>query len=207
MKPTFRTKSITSKVTEEEYARLEAMAAASGQSMSEWVREVLVGHQERSAAESHEEVLLAEVLGLRTILLNLLFKVAKGEPMTEQPFGSLDNRLCVLGRDRTAAKPDLLALRKVGDAHNTDAAANLAVVNDVYALDTVWAFVNPVDQAAVWDGPDVRVGDLQLVARTHRRSVRVLRGDFLNVHDRLAQLALFSPFSMVSMVFSTVCCW
>jgi len=49
MKPTFRTKSITSKVTEEEYARLEELAAASGQSMSEWAREVLVGHQEQSA--------------------------------------------------------------------------------------------------------------------------------------------------------------
>lgn len=85
MKPTFRTKSITSKVTEEEYARLEAMAAASGQSMSEWVREVLVGHQE----QSHEGVLLAELLGLRAILLNLLFKVAKGEAMTEEQMQSL----------------------------------------------------------------------------------------------------------------------
>jgi hypothetical protein len=89
MKPTFRTKSITSKVTEEEYARLEALAAASGQSMSEWARAVLMGNQERSAVESHEGVLLAEVLGLRAILLNLLFKLAKGEPMTEEQMQSL----------------------------------------------------------------------------------------------------------------------
>jgi 6-phosphofructokinase len=89
MKPTFRTKSITSKVTEEEYARLEELAAASGQSMSEWVREVLVGHQEQSVAKSHEDVLLGELLGLRAILLNLLFKVAKGEAMTEEQMKSL----------------------------------------------------------------------------------------------------------------------
>jgi hypothetical protein len=89
MKLSFRTKSITSKVTEEEYARLEELAAASGQSMSEWAREVLVGHQEQSAAESHEDVLLGELLGLRAILLNLLFKVAKGEAMTEEQMQSL----------------------------------------------------------------------------------------------------------------------
>jgi hypothetical protein len=84
MKPVFRTKSITSKVTGEEYALLEASAAASGQSMSEWVREVLVSGQDRNAAQSHEEAVLAELLGLRTILLNLLFTVAKGEVISAE---------------------------------------------------------------------------------------------------------------------------
>jgi len=92
MKPTFRTKSITSKVTEEEYARLEELAAASGQSMSEWAREVLVGHQEQSAAKSHEDVLLGELLGLRAILLNLLFTLAKGETMTAEQMQAVIER-------------------------------------------------------------------------------------------------------------------
>jgi hypothetical protein len=85
MKPSFRTKSVTTKVTDEEYTRLEGLASASGQSMSEWVRGVLLEEK----GESHERVLLGEVLGLRTILLNLLFAMAKGEPMTGEQMKTL----------------------------------------------------------------------------------------------------------------------
>jgi uncharacterized protein (DUF1778 family) len=79
-----RTKSITTKLTEEEYARLETLAAASGQNMSEWVRDALL-----EQAQTSDEILLAEVLGLRTILLNLLFAIAKGEPMTAEQMQEL----------------------------------------------------------------------------------------------------------------------
>lgn len=85
VRPILRTKSISTKLTEEEYARLEGLAGASGQNMSEWVRRVLLEEH----AESHEDVLLGELLGLRAILLNLLFKVAKGEAMTEEQMQSL----------------------------------------------------------------------------------------------------------------------
>lgn len=79
VKAILRTKSIGTKVTEEEYARLEEAAGATGQSMSEWVRMILLDRAEREATE---ETVLAELLGLRTILLNLLFAMAKGEAMT-----------------------------------------------------------------------------------------------------------------------------
>jgi len=41
VKAALRTKSIGTKVTEEEYARLEELAGLTGQSMSEWVRTIL----------------------------------------------------------------------------------------------------------------------------------------------------------------------
>jgi hypothetical protein len=51
VKPVFRRKSIGTKVSEEEYARLEALAE--GRAMSEWAREVLLreldGRQARPA--------------------------------------------------------------------------------------------------------------------------------------------------------------
>lgn len=81
MKPILRTKSIGTKVTEEEYARLEALARASGRNMSKWVRDVLLAELESRAAQGTDTTVLAELLGLRTILLNLLFTVAKGEVM------------------------------------------------------------------------------------------------------------------------------
>jgi hypothetical protein len=73
-----RTKSIGTKVTDEEYARLEALAGA--QTISEWVRAVLL----KAAAPSAEPILLAELLALRTILLNLHFAVCSGEPVTAE---------------------------------------------------------------------------------------------------------------------------
>ena len=90
VKATLRTKSISSKVTEEEYSRLEALAETMGLSMSEWVRAILMERLERTTRKAREEALLAELLGLRTILLNVLFKVAKGERMTGEADAGCD---------------------------------------------------------------------------------------------------------------------
>lgn len=92
VKPILRTKSIGTKVTEEEYARLEVLAGASGRNMSEWVRDVLLAELESKAAENTEATVLAELLGLRTILLNLLFTVAKGEVMTAEQMQAVIER-------------------------------------------------------------------------------------------------------------------
>ena len=77
VKPVFRRKSIGTKVSEEEYARLEALAG--GRAMSEWVREVLLRELDGRQARPADETVLAEVLALRTILLNCTLPVAKGE--------------------------------------------------------------------------------------------------------------------------------
>ena len=71
VKPVFRRKSIGTKVSEEEYAKLEALAG--GRAMSEWVREVLLRELDGRQARPAEETLLAEVLALRTILLNAFY--------------------------------------------------------------------------------------------------------------------------------------
>ena len=76
VKPVFRRKSIGTKVSEEEYAKLEALAG--GRAMSEWVREVLLRELDGRQARPADETLLAEVLALRTILLNALHRLAEG---------------------------------------------------------------------------------------------------------------------------------
>src|SRR6187431_1687019 len=75
-----RTKCISTKVTEEEYARFAQLAGP--QTVSGWVRDVLVATA--SAAPSVDQVLLAEVLALRTIVLNVQFSLASGEPLTTE---------------------------------------------------------------------------------------------------------------------------
>ena len=75
--PTPRTKSISTKVTEEEYAHFEILAG--DQTISEWVREVLLKAAEPSPGE---QTIVAELLALRMILMNILFSIANREQLT-----------------------------------------------------------------------------------------------------------------------------
>jgi len=82
-----RTKSIGTKVTPEEYDRIHALAG--DLPVSEWVRAALLRAAETAPAEP---VVLAEVLALRTILLNLHFSVCHGTPVTADTMQRLIER-------------------------------------------------------------------------------------------------------------------
>ena len=85
--PSFRTKSISTKVTDEEYAQFEALAGE--QTISEWAREVLLKATKSNAGE---QTMLAEVLALRTILLNVHFAVSQGQTLTAEEMRQLIER-------------------------------------------------------------------------------------------------------------------
>lgn len=75
---TARTKCISTKVTNDEYSRFTKVAR--GETVSGWARGVLIAAA--SAEPSLEHIVLAEVLALRTILLNLHFALASGQTPT-----------------------------------------------------------------------------------------------------------------------------
>ncbi len=85
--PSIRTKSISTKVTDEEYAQFEALAGE--QTISEWAREVLLKATKPNAGE---QTMLAEVLALRTILLNVHFAVSQGQTLTAEEMQQLITR-------------------------------------------------------------------------------------------------------------------
>lgn len=91
MKPPLRTKSVGTKVSEAEFAMLEKRARVAGLTLSEWVRDVLLTAPTEPGAELAGEVVLAEVLALRTLFLNLSFRADKG-PLTEAELRSLIER-------------------------------------------------------------------------------------------------------------------
>jgi hypothetical protein len=72
--PSRRTKGITIKVTDDEYATLTRVAK--GQTVTAWVHEVVLA---TATPRPIDHVLLAEFLALRTILLNLHAALAAGE--------------------------------------------------------------------------------------------------------------------------------
>ena len=81
-----RTKCISTKVTEEEYRRLEVLAGE--RRLSEWARSQLL----KAASTPTDHILLAEVVALRMILLNLHFALASGEPLTAEMMHGLIER-------------------------------------------------------------------------------------------------------------------
>jgi hypothetical protein len=82
--PSLRTKSISTKVTDEEYAQFEALAGE--QTISEWARDVLLKATKPNAGE---QTVLAELLALRTILLNMHFAVSQGQTLTAEEMQQL----------------------------------------------------------------------------------------------------------------------
>ena len=69
-------------MTEAEYERLNATAEERGVTLGEWCREVLLKHTSGTKPVVVEELLLAEVIALRTILLNAFYKLAQNELLT-----------------------------------------------------------------------------------------------------------------------------
>jgi hypothetical protein len=100
VKSVLRTKSVTTKVTEAEYARLEELAGADSLNLSEWVRGKLLA----APVEAGTDVLLAEVLALRTILVNLFFQLSQGAPIAPDEMKAILERADAGKRDKALAK-------------------------------------------------------------------------------------------------------
>jgi hypothetical protein len=104
MKPPLRTKSIGTKVSEEESSALEARARAVGLTLSEWVRDVLLSAPVESGPDSGE-VALGEILVLRSLFLNLHFRAAGQSPVTKADVRGLIERLPMPNRFSKCSPP------------------------------------------------------------------------------------------------------
>jgi hypothetical protein len=84
MKRELRTKSVGTKVSEAELRVLESRAERAGVTLSEWVRDVLLGSSVEMGTMAAERAILAEMLAMRAILLNFMLKLSARQPITEQ---------------------------------------------------------------------------------------------------------------------------
>ena len=87
MMATRRTKSVSTKVTEAEYDAIARRAEPL--TVSEWARGILLS---ATQPDPLHFLLLAELLALRTIVLNLNFAVAASDPPTIEAMHSLIDR-------------------------------------------------------------------------------------------------------------------
>ena len=81
-----RTRAIGFRVTENDFASLQALAEQEGRPLGEWCREIIferVKDRDRSPAVL-DQVILEELLALRMIVTSLLFDLTKGKMTPEQ---------------------------------------------------------------------------------------------------------------------------
>jgi hypothetical protein len=74
----FRTKSIATRLTEAEFAEVESAAAGAGQKVAEWLRDAALAQARATQEGDTDPILLAEILGVRALMLNLFSKASEG---------------------------------------------------------------------------------------------------------------------------------
>ena len=77
-----RVRTASTKVTEAEFAELDAFASQRGQSVSEWIRQTILAEarsQNNTATTAH---LFTELVGIQLLLINTLGPLILGERMT-----------------------------------------------------------------------------------------------------------------------------
>jgi hypothetical protein len=99
-----RNRTVGCKMTDSEYERLSAVVESEGMTLGEWCREVLLERAEGRKPSAIEEALLAEVLALRTILLNAFYKLAQGEKLTAEEMQAIIDRADA-GKVQKATRP------------------------------------------------------------------------------------------------------
>src|SRR5271154_4104063 len=110
VKPPLRTKSIGFKVSEEEYGQLETAAQADGRTLGEWCREGILREGSASDAERHDPA-LAEIVGVRLLLVNVLRPLAAGEKLAPEAFDKMLDQISEV-KHELAAKLQQQATRK-----------------------------------------------------------------------------------------------
>jgi hypothetical protein len=85
-KTVFRNATVCLKLTQQEVQLLDQIATAKGMARSEWMRDVLLRELRGASANDPS---LAEILGVRLLLVNVLRPLAAGQRLTPEAFDKL----------------------------------------------------------------------------------------------------------------------
>lgn len=85
-KTVFRNSTVCLKLTQQEVELLDQIATARGMGRSEWMRDVIL---RELRGDSANDPSLAEILGVRLLLVNVLRPLAAGQRLTPEAFDKL----------------------------------------------------------------------------------------------------------------------
>ena len=108
-----RNRTVGCKMSDAEYEQLLPVAEGEGLTLGEWCRDVLLERANGRKAQPVEETLLAEVIALRTILLNAFYKLAQAEALTPDEMQRLIERA---DQDKFRKAQERLAAAATGGA-------------------------------------------------------------------------------------------
>jgi len=74
---TYRAKSVATRLTEAEFGEVESAAAKAGKKVAEWLRDAALTHARASQVPT-DPILLAEIMGMRSLMLNLFARASEG---------------------------------------------------------------------------------------------------------------------------------
>jgi hypothetical protein len=77
---------VTAKLTKEERSKVTEFAKSQGLARGEWIRDVILREMRRTSASDPS---LAEILGVRLLLVNVLRPLAAGQRLTPEAFDRL----------------------------------------------------------------------------------------------------------------------
>src|ERR1700721_1790851 len=77
---------VTTKLTKEELGKVTEFARSQGLARGEWIRDVILKEMLKG---SHSDPSLAEILGVRLLLVNVLRPLAAGQTLTPEAFDKL----------------------------------------------------------------------------------------------------------------------
>jgi hypothetical protein len=79
----YRVKQTGTRLTEAEFAEVEAAAAGEGTNISAWIREAILARFSAAQRVNTDPILLAELMAIRALILNLFAAASKG-PLTDE---------------------------------------------------------------------------------------------------------------------------
>ena len=79
----YRVKQTGTRLTEAEFAEVEAAAADEGTNISAWIREAILARLRAAQRVNTDPILLAELMAIRSLILNLFAAASKG-PLTDE---------------------------------------------------------------------------------------------------------------------------
>ena len=105
-----RNRTVSTKLTELEFAEAERAAATRGQWLSEWVRDVIVREVRIESEERIAEHAFTELVGLQLLLMNVLQPLLLGQKISNEQFQNLVEQIQATKQDKAR---ELLARRGV----------------------------------------------------------------------------------------------
>jgi hypothetical protein len=105
-----RVKPVGTRLTQAEFAEVEAAAARAGKKVAEWLREAALAQARSVPARDTDPILLAELMAMRTLILNLFAAASKG-PLTDE---SLRKMLAYADSVKQQKADDFLAKLRSG---------------------------------------------------------------------------------------------